>query len=317
LTITAPGGWTVALQRGDFSLGPGGGAAIPCELRWPEFHPQGLYDLIDADLRVRIETDGLGAGSETVPVRLHMPATWVVYCPLGTRPLDAVKTGATPGGGLLSEIVMTVRGHPTHTDDAQRAIREAIDRQKAGEQRVVLWFRTSQEGSDQLGDPVVASGLAELMRLGGGVILQESVFRASEANRALLDSEVCPIGGPYEATDEIGGDWIASAPEHEALRSFCTNVLEGRKAWGIPVQSQPSRVRFTVKPWARVVATNEAGDPAMVVSTDSERPVAYLAASLEGTYIDNRHGVREYPDQMAHLLYFYAELARWLSTCGK
>ena len=54
----------------------------------------------------------------------------------------------------------------------------------------------------------------------------------------------------------------------------------------------------------------------MVVSTDPQRPVAYLGGSLEGTYMDNRSGMNEYPDQMAHLLYFYAELARWLSVMG-
>ena len=54
----------------------------------------------------------------------------------------------------------------------------------------------------------------------------------------------------------------------------------------------------------------------MVVSNDPARPVAYLAGSLEGTYMDNRYGTRDYPNQMAPLLYFYGELARWLSVFG-
>ena len=54
----------------------------------------------------------------------------------------------------------------------------------------------------------------------------------------------------------------------------------------------------------------------MVVSRDPRRPVAYLAGSLEGTYPDNRYGTADYPEQMADVLCFYAELARWLSVFG-
>jgi len=52
----------------------------------------------------------------------------------------------------------------------------------------------------------------------------------------------------------------------------------------------------------------------MVVSNDPVCPVAYLAGSFEGTYMDNRYGTRDYRDHMAHVLYVYGELARWLSV---
>lgn len=313
LRFAAPERWTVAADREELTLAPGASAEVALRLTWPEFRPRSLYDLCDADLGVELTADEPQRWS--LPIRLHMPATWVIYCPLGTRPRDVVRTGATPGGGLLSQIVMTVRGHPEVVDDARHAVSLAIERQQAGQQRVVLWFRTGGGGSDQLAAPELATDLAHLLALGGGVIFQENLFRDSPANRSLLASDICPIGEPYEAREEPGGDWTMTAPDHPAVVSFARYALRDAQ-WGIPDAAQPPDVTCTVKPWARVVAVNRLGHPALVVSADPQRPVAYLAGSLEGTYMNDRQGVGDYPEQMAHLLYFYAELARWLSIFG-
>lgn len=310
--LSGPQGWAISPAAMDVSLDPGQTVEVPCRLTWPAFRPNGLYDLRDGEVGVSLE------GSETlnvsIPVRLHASIIRLLYCPLGTRPRDVVRTGATPGGGFLSDIVRTVCGYPNHVDDAREALQLALARQRSGEQRMVLWFRTGGEGNAQLQQPEVLALLREFMDLGGGVILQENVFRACEANRTLLDSGLCPIGPPYQASEEAGGQWVMTEPGHPSVARFVTNVLDRELSWGISPGAQPPRVSFTVKPWATVVARNERGDPVLVVSDDPARRVAYLAGSLEGTYIDNRFGVNEYPEQMSHLLYFYAELARWLGT---
>lgn len=313
LRLHAPDGWQVEPETSQIETDARETATLPCQITWPEFQPKSLYDVLDGDLRVSVNA-GAEAVSETIPIRLHMPVTWVIYCPLGTRPKDVVRTGATPGGGMLSDLLMTVRGHPRYVEDAGEAVERALSLQRVGEQRIVLWFRSSGEDNGSLADPEVADGLAEFTAMGGGVVFHENVFRDSEANRALLDSEVCPIGGPYSVTEAPGGDWSVTEPAHPALAKFASNVLEGRSAWGIPEYAHPTAAKFSVKPWAQVVACNIVGDPLMVVSNDPARPVAYLAGSLEGTYMDNRYGIRDYPDQMAPLLYFYPELARWLSV---
>lgn len=313
--LQAPEGWAVEPREAQVSVPPGEETAVGLRLSWPSFRPVSLYDLRDGDLMVRVE------GSETVetaiPVRLHVPVTWLMYCPLGTRPKDSVRTGATPEGGLLSDIVFTVNAVPGHYDDAAAALRDALRRQASGEYRVVLWFRTGGgKGSDQLGDPELQRGLAEFLALGGGIIFQETVFRDSVPNRSLLAGDLCPVGAPYEPADTPGGDWVMVEPQHPAVEKFSRLALEGRAPWGIPPASQPPSVAVTVKPWARVIARDQAGNPALVVSDDPARPVAYLAGALEGAYIADRQGTNDYPGQMPHLLYFYPELARWLSLFG-
>jgi len=256
-----------------------------------------------------------------------MPATWLLYCTLGTKPLDVVRNGATPGGAPLSSVVMTVRAHPEEMSDAKAALTEAIRRQKLGEQRVVVWFRAGGTATasgagrgtlpGQLADPQVQALIGEFMKLGGGVILQENVFRDSVASRVLLKSDLCPVGEPYQAMNAPGGDWLVSDPQAPALSRFAALPLEGKAPFGIPAVSQPPRVRVGVKPWAMVAARNAQGDPAVVASTDPQRPIAYLGGAIEGTYMAERYGVHDYPEQMTQLLYFYAELARWLSVFGR
>jgi hypothetical protein len=310
LTLSAPEGWTIRPERLAYQLEPRQSKDLPVEISWPLFRPQGLYDLRDAELSCA-GVEGL----RSLPVRLHMPATWLTYCTMGTKPRDVIRNGANPGGGApLSSIIMTVRGHPEQIEDARTALVEAIRRQKMGQQRVVVWFRTGGgQGSNQLADPGVRTMLAEFMGLGGGVILQENVFRDSPANRVLLQSDLCPVGEPYEALNETAGDWLVSDAESPAISRFASLVLEGKSAFRLPVEAQPLRVKVSVKPWARVVARNAARDPVVVVSSDPRRPIAYLGGSLEGTYIADRTGTEDYPQQMTQLLYFYAELARWLS----
>ncbi|MGC9318857.1 MAG: hypothetical protein ACP5KN_12570, partial [Armatimonadota bacterium] len=318
LTTACPAEWSVDAEREDLSLAPSETVTVPCTVTWPRFHPESLYDLLDGDVQVRVRGEEVDQRTATT-VRVHMPITWVIYSPLGTELNDQISTGAH-WLKILAHLVHTAHGNPYHgsghtIDDALVAIDRAIQRQQAGNQRVVLWLRAGEQ-TDQLARPEVARKLSRLMELGGGVILQEDIFRLSEANRALLDSEVCPIGAPYRTRDRAGGDWRLTRPDSPAVHKFAQNVLEGDAEWRIPEGSQPAGLRFAVKPWAEVVATNAEGDPTVVVSTDPRRPVAYIAGSLEGPYMVDRQGVREYPNQMSHLLYFYAELARWLSVFG-
>lgn len=312
--LQAPTGWKITAKTKEYNVAPGTQAEIPCTIQWPEFRPKSLYDLRDAKIICRT-----AHGQTDLSLRLHMPATWLIYCPLGTKPRDIVRNGANPEGGApVSSVIMTVRGHPFVINDAQQAIQEALGRQRKGEQRVVLWFRTgSGQSSQQLADPRLQALLQEFLRSGGGIIWQENIFRDSEAHRAmLLPSDLAPVGEPYAALEEPGGDWLVTDPAAPAICRFARLALEGRPAFGLPKGAQPQRIKLSVKPWAQIVACNEAGDPVIVVSRDPKRPVAYLAGSLEGTYMDNRFGIGDYPEQMSSMLYFYAELARWLSVFG-
>lgn len=314
ILLQAPKGWKITAKTKEYNVAPGTQTEIPCTIQWPEFRPESLYDLCDAQIICRT-----AQGQTNLSLRLHMPATWLIYCPLGTKPRDIVRNGANPEGGApVSSVIMTVRGHPFVISDAQQAIQEALVRQRKGEQRVVLWFRTgSGQSSQQLADPRLQALLQDFLHAGGGIIWQENVFRDSEAHRTmLLPNDICPIGEAYEALQEPGGDWLVTESTAPAIRRFARLALEGRPTFGLPKAAQPLRVRFSVKPWAQIVACNEAGDPVIVVSWDPQRPVAYLAGSLEGTYMDNRYGIGDYPEQMSSLLYFYAELARWLSVFG-
>lgn len=318
VAVNLPDGWRASPSSATVSLAPGEAIRIPCKVQWPAFEPEGLYDIRDATAKATLSAELPGPPiAQEIPIRLHIPITWLVYCPLGTRPADSVRTGATPEGGFLSDIVFTVNAFPNHEDDARQAVTAAIARQEAGGQRVVLWFRTGGgKGSDQLADSEVQSLIARFMSLGGGVIIQENTLKDSAPNRALLESDICPVSGPYVSTDEPGGDWTMVAPEHPSVARFSRLALDGAPNWRIPVAAQPARVKLTPKPWATVVARNERGDATVVVSDDPARPVAYIAGSLEGAYISDRYGMNEYPEQMAHLLYLYPELARWLSIAS-
>jgi len=282
VALSPPDGWSASPSSATVSLAPGEIAQVPCRLRWPRFEPEGLYDIRDGTVRAALSAQLPGPPiAQDIAVRLHMPITWLVYCPLGTRPADSVRTGATPEGGFLSDIVFTVNAFPNHEDDARQAVTSAIARQEAGDQRVVLWFRTGGgKGSDQLADSEVQSLIARLMSLGGGVIIQEDTLRASERSRSLLQSEICPVSGPYVSSDEPGGDWLMTAPEHPSVSRFSRLALDGEPNWRIPPGAQPNRVQVMAKPWATVVARNERGDATVVVSDDPARPVAYTSAAL-------------------------------------
>jgi len=314
--IAPPDGWDVRPKKAHVRIAPNERRIVKLMLSFPNVKLRNLYDMRDYPMTVTVRFDGKVL-RRVVKMRLHVPHVWTVYCTLGAHPKDIVRTGATPQGGFLSQIVMTVRGRKANYDSAREALMAAIERQRIGEQRVVVWFRTGEGKCDQLADAEVQRLMREFISIGGAILFQENVFRSSEANRALLRTDLCPIGQPYEPLDDSGGDWRVAMPKHPAVEGFARLVCADGRAFAIPKYAQPKRVRFRTKSWAQVIAVNERGEPAVIVSADPKRPVAYIAGSLEGEYINRRHGVHEYPNQMAHLLVFYADLIRWLATFGE
>lgn len=311
--IAPPDGWDVRPKKTHVRIAPNERRIVKLALSFPNVKLRNLYDMRDYPMTVTVRFDGK-VFRRTVRMRLHMPHVWTVYCTLGAHPKDIVRTGATPQGGFLSQIVMTVRGRKANYDSAREALMAAIERQRIGEQRVVVWFRTGEGKCDQLADAEVQRLMREFISIGGAILFQGNVFRSSEANRALLRTDLCPIGEPYELLGDSGGDWLVAMPKHPAVEGFARLVYADGRAFAIPKYAQPKRVRFRVKSWAQVIAVNERGEPVVIVSADPKRPVAYIAGSLEGGYINRRHGIGKYPNQMAHLLVFYADLIRWLAT---
>ena len=311
--IASPDGWDVRPKKAHVRIAPRRCHVVKLTLSLPSVRLRHLYDMRDYSMNIAVRFDDKVL-KRLVRLRLHMPHVWTIYCPLGAHPNDVVKTGATPHGGFLSQVVMTVRGRRANYDSAHEALTTAIERQRLGEQRVVVWFRTGEGKCDQLADAQVQQLMREFISIGGAILFQENVFRNSEANRALLRTDLCPIGEPCEPLSDSGGDWRVTMPEHPAVAGFAKYVCADGRKFAIPKYAQPKRVHFRVKPWAQVIAVNERDEPVVVVSSDPRRPVAYIAGSLEGEYINRRHGVNKYPHQMAHLLVFYADLLRWLAT---
>jgi hypothetical protein len=308
--LELPKGWPAARNRQSFQLAPGASGAFVVPLQPPKVDFAGYPDVRDYAFRIRANTNaGRGAAvrgefSREVTFRLHQPFVHAIYCTLSTQLRDTI---AAPGpSSTLITMVSAVQ--PEQYDKLDEALAAGFRHLDAGEP-VVIWLRCRGE-TKVLDEERLARELGRFVDSGGGLLLQEDLFRSSQANRRLFKYDFCPIEEPFAASDRPT-DWTIVDADDPALGSFVRLVLRGDRK--LPVQ-QPAIVA-TVKPWASAVARNSAEGPAIVVSHDPKRAVAYIAGSLEGEYFDvaKRVGKRPTRQDWRYLCSLYADTLRWLA----
>ena len=304
LDVMAPAGWNLQPSSFAFDLDPGGEQGFSAEAVLPRVDLDGFFDLRDVPLILETIT-GKDRWTREIPIRIHSPIVWSVFCDLGSPPKDTVRTGA---GGSSVHLYLNPVATGFKSGNLGQALKMADELLDHGE-NAVLWLR-AHGPTTALEDDTNCRALELFVQRGGGLLLQENIFRASVENRVFFESPVCPISGPYEVTDDLRA-WHVTDPQHPAMQVFVGDVLQGSR----DMRVEEASVAVTVKPWAEVVAATENGLPAVVLSRDPSRKVGYIAGALEGKYLyePERRGVRApAPDDRTYLLTLLAEVTRWL-----
>ncbi len=303
LRISMPRGWKVTPSSPGFNLKAGEAKRISLRISMPKVRLANYLDVPDIPIRVSARSNQ-GRFERQIPWRLHQPNVRVVYSTLGTKPRDALVAY----GPSSSLITMVDAVEPAEEPTAYQALDRARAFLDAGE-HVTLWLRAAGP-APQLDHADLLGKLKTFVQRGGGLLLQEDLFRQTPRNRVLLQRDFCPIGEPYEASNQTSA-WQAASNVHPAWNLFAARVL--RENLQLPL-GQPM-VSAVVKPWATVVAKNESGGPAIVISKDPKRPVAYIAGSLQGEYyqVEHRRGRHETRRDWRYLHSMYSDILRWLA----
>lgn len=299
-SVDVPKGWLVVPSNFEYDLSVGEKKTVSSVVTMPRIDLNGFFDIRDYPFRLRLAGTGEIMLKE-IPVRRHSPIVWLVTCNLHSPPKDIINSGA--GVAPISQFLFPVRGYECNSlEDALKKVNKYLD---DGE-NVTLWLRVHDKSTD-LSDIDNQKALEKFVVRGGGLLLQENLFRNSPENLGFLDSIVSPIGKPYEVTSKKEG-WVISNSSHPAISFFATDTLEGKK----DIKVKQEVVNFQVKDWAEVVARTESGTPAIVLSKVPERKVGYIGGVLEGKYLYGRQGYRAPEDQITHIICLYIDLIRWL-----
>jgi len=275
LKLTAPAGWQVEPEGFQLDLGPGETRRLPLSLAAPDVGVSFWYHR-DAELAVEWQ---LGPARGRSPVRVRVfPAPFAVYH-------DGPEK-------------LILHGYPNLSFRGKdfEAAKSAL---QAGEY-VVLWLANQDPGK---GAPLVDWFLAN----GGGVVWMGQPFPGENCPVELEADGARPKSmslrsGPEPAL-RLAAPVLRFRSYYESAQGFeaCTvKAKEWARAaavWGPPVEGS-------------AVATQ--GSPAVVISTDPQRRIVYVASDLETTTEDSyRFEDRLHRQSHWYLTYYLYHLLAW------
>ena len=273
--LTRPEGWTATQTQFQAELGPGEAKRFPFSLLPPDMGVTFWYHK-DVPLGVRWRL-GAGEGTSTLPVRVF-PGLLAVYH-------EGVET-------------LIMHGYPNvyfRGADAEAA-NSALE---AGE-HVTLWLVNQ--------DPTKPAPLVDwFLAHGGGVVWMGSPLPGGNCPVTLEAEQARPKSMVLSSGEEAG---LPLAAPVLRLRAYYESA-KGFKAWRVKAQD-----------WARVTALwgpeetkptlGIEGSPAIVVSADPHRGIAYVASDLETTSEEAYHFEdRLHKQSHWYLTYYLDHLLAW------
>ncbi len=292
LTVKAqfPDGWKPAAANFTLTLEPHKEAVSETVTVAIPVQDQSLWDRKDVKVKLTGGIEGAERSWES-EVRVFRYRTYIANWMLG-----CFADGAGPPLIRLGGWPNFYLDYATSFSSMAKAAGQKID---SGDYAVAFWASTASARDK------VSKYEAELQKLldkGVGLVFQESIFTPQiefkgefADNSDFSASKLCPV----EFLGKSSASTITFLPNHVITRDLPFKSFTASKEMEV--------AKVKAKDWAKVIATWEDGTPAVVVSTDPKRRVAYIGCQFR------REGCTfsiDAPEKWA-LIPFYARMSEW------